>query len=662
MQIKKTLLLSAAIPLLTLSMTPEGLAAQVHVATAATLLAQADSAGDQGDNPRKKRHDARQGKKDHGDKGHTASDNGGAKSPPASGSRTSNGAQQQKPEASGDAAKKVAPKSSELQKQPQAAPAHAESGKAPATPASKPERRKSEPARHDKHHDQKADHAKPTADQAKQSQSAQPANGSQQQAKPASSATAPSSQRHDQARQSRQGEAQKPRQGSGPANAAKPRELKAGDSTGQPATTSGGQAAKDKAPSAKPGAEPAPKGHADRGKGNSASGTDQTSLPGQPTRQTAAPASDAAKPESLDATHGTPVLDSAKEQGAGRGRTDNRATGQDLSKGQTGSAERKDRNSASRQENRHPVHIDSAEKVQGKPVKQPPAFRLPQNARVEKRTHDRVILNIDNRTVIENNDYRRVAHDARDVRYEDLSDGRTRQVVVRPNGVRVVTIRNRYGDIVHRSRIGQDGQETVLIYAPRDDRHDRSFYRDPAVDLPPIRLREPADHYVLEGRGANERQYVTFLEKPPIERIPHVYTLDQVRYSARLRDVMPRIDLDTITFPTGSSDIGPQEAQSLSDLADAIRAVLQKDPGQIFLIEGHTDAVGSAQSNLVLSDERAESVASVLTQNFGVPPENLVTQGYGEQYLKIDSQGPERANRRVTVRRITPLVRPTASR
>jgi regulatory helix-turn-helix LysR family protein len=32
------------------------------------------------------------------------------------------------------------------------------------------------------------------------------------------------------------------------------------------------------------------------------------------------------------------------------------------------------------------------------------------------------------------------------------------------------------------------------------------------------------------------------------------------------------------------------------------------------------------------------------------------TQGYGEQYLKIPTDGPERANRRVTVRRITPLL------
>jgi len=39
-----------------------------------------------------------------------------------------------------------------------------------------------------------------------------------------------------------------------------------------------------------------------------------------------------------------------------------------------------------------------------------------------------------------------------------------------------------------------------------------------------------------------------------------------------------------------------------------------------------------------------------------VPAENLTTQGYGSQYMKIPSPGPERANRRVTVRRITPLL------
>jgi outer membrane protein OmpA-like peptidoglycan-associated protein len=46
----------------------------------------------------------------------------------------------------------------------------------------------------------------------------------------------------------------------------------------------------------------------------------------------------------------------------------------------------------------------------------------------------------------------------------------------------------------------------------------------------------------------------------------------------------------------------------------------------------------------------------MLTNQFGVPAENLTTQGYGKQFLKIPTDGPERANRRVAVRRITPLL------
>ena len=79
-------------------------------------------------------------------------------------------------------------------------------------------------------------------------------------------------------------------------------------------------------------------------------------------------------------------------------------------------------------------------------------------------------------------------------------------------------------------------------------------------------------------------------------------------------------------------------------------------PDEVFLIEGHTDAVGSEIDNLTLSDRRAEEVAIILTETFNVPPENLVTQGYGEDFLKIPTLQAERANRRVAVRRITPLM------
>ena len=105
-----------------------------------------------------------------------------------------------------------------------------------------------------------------------------------------------------------------------------------------------------------------------------------------------------------------------------------------------------------------------------------------------------------------------------------------------------------------------------------------------------------------------------------------------------------------------SAAIRPQQAQSLATLGSAIRAAIQANPAEVFLIEGHTDAVGGADMNLALSDRRAETVALALSQYFEVPPENLVVQGYGEADLKVPTYDAEQANRRVAVRRITPLL------
>jgi outer membrane protein OmpA-like peptidoglycan-associated protein len=275
----------------------------------------------------------------------------------------------------------------------------------------------------------------------------------------------------------------------------------------------------------------------------------------------------------------------------------------------------------------------------------------------------RVIISIDNQTVVRHDDSRRFYEDGRRPEYERLGDGRYREVVERSDGTRVVTIRNRYGEVVQRSRIVRGGEEYVLYYAPEllEDRGDDYTWRDPGDDLPPMRLGVPIDDYIIDTSSEPDRDYYRFLEQPPVERVERPYSLDEVRYSARIRDKVPRIDLDTITFATGSAEIPMNQASSLRKVADAINKVLEKDPSETFLIEGHTDAVGSDDSNLVLSDRRAESVAVVLSDAFGIPPENMTTQGYGERYLKVDTEAANQENRRVTIRRITPLVKPVAS-
>jgi outer membrane protein OmpA-like peptidoglycan-associated protein len=310
-----------------------------------------------------------------------------------------------------------------------------------------------------------------------------------------------------------------------------------------------------------------------------------------------------------------------------------------------------------------PIKIEAITAEQGQRLDQRPQFARPDGANFGQRGDDnRVIIQFNNQTYVRGDDDRRFLRDGERPIYEQLPRDRYRETIDR-DGYQIVTVRNRYGDIIQRSRIDNRGREHVLYYTPDlYDNPDRDYFEDPGADLPPMRLRIPLQDYIMDTSSDDNRDYYDFLREPPVEPVERVYSLNEVKYSARIRDKVRRIDLDTVTFATGSAEIPMSQARSLRKVADAINEVLKKDPTETFLIEGHTDAVGSDQSNLILSDQRAESVANVMTDVYGIPPENLATQGYGERYLKVNTQGPEQENRRVTIRRVTALVRPVASR
>jgi len=210
--------------------------------------------------------------------------------------------------------------------------------------------------------------------------------------------------------------------------------------------------------------------------------------------------------------------------------------------------------------------------------------------------------------------------------------------------------------VLRRSRFNPDGTEVVLAYFDDTQDADLGQWRDPGDDLPPLRLQVPVEDYVLDADHADEGQIQLFFDRPPVEPLRRLYSISEVERSARLRDIVPRVELGGLTFDTGSANLGPDQIGALSDVAHAMLGLLQRNPAETFLIEGHTDAVGTAASNLVLSDARAASVAQILTEAYHIPPENLATQGYGSSFLKIQTDGPERLNRRVVIRRITPLI------
>jgi OmpA-OmpF porin, OOP family len=263
-----------------------------------------------------------------------------------------------------------------------------------------------------------------------------------------------------------------------------------------------------------------------------------------------------------------------------------------------------------------------------------------------------IVVDPTGQSFIRHNEEDRFRFGARDIRTERVG-GETRTVVIRPDGSQIINVVGGDGQLVRRIRRDREGREIIIIdNSYRDPRAVGGFY----VDLPPPIIRIPFNRYIVEADVAAPELIYETLEAPPVDRIDRRYSLDEIRYSPTVRQLMPSIDLNTINFETGSWDIPPDQAARLQVIADGLNRAMARNPREVFLIEGHTDAVGNPVDNLSLSDRRAESAAELLTQQFGVPAENLTSQGYGAQYLKEQTDGPSRINRRVTVRRITPLL------
>jgi len=100
-----------------------------------------------------------------------------------------------------------------------------------------------------------------------------------------------------------------------------------------------------------------------------------------------------------------------------------------------------------------------------------------------------------------------------------------------------------------------------------------------------------------------------------------------------------------IQFDFNSARIRPDSFRAVGLMADALyHPYLQ---GYRFLIIGHTDAKGSREYNLKLSQQRADAIRAALINPFGISPARIEAVGLGEEQL-LNRKNPEAAeNRRV---------------
>ena len=110
-----------------------------------------------------------------------------------------------------------------------------------------------------------------------------------------------------------------------------------------------------------------------------------------------------------------------------------------------------------------------------------------------------------------------------------------------------------------------------------------------------------------------------------------------------IRLIMP----GNITFKTDSSDIN----SSFYPVLNSVAKVLNKYNNSTVLVSGHTDSTGSAEYNLTLSRERAQSVAAYL-QGQGVKSSRFEVMGLGSSnpIASNETDAGRAQNRRVEIK------------
>ena len=80
-----------------------------------------------------------------------------------------------------------------------------------------------------------------------------------------------------------------------------------------------------------------------------------------------------------------------------------------------------------------------------------------------------------------------------------------------------------------------------------------------------------------------------------------------------------------VEFASDSARIDPRYYEQVNGVGE----YLVKYPTTTAVIEGHTDSVGNARQNLLLSQQRADSVVNYLMEKYGIAGDRLSARGYG---------------------------------
>jgi outer membrane protein OmpA-like peptidoglycan-associated protein len=100
-----------------------------------------------------------------------------------------------------------------------------------------------------------------------------------------------------------------------------------------------------------------------------------------------------------------------------------------------------------------------------------------------------------------------------------------------------------------------------------------------------------------------------------------------------------------IMFAFNSAELTPEARRQLDKVAEALSN--PRIASSSIIIHGHTDAVGGAEYNRTLSQQRAEATRQYFIKEHGIDPSRLKSVGHGKTQLLLPDDPNNDRNRRV---------------
>jgi outer membrane protein OmpA-like peptidoglycan-associated protein len=166
---------------------------------------------------------------------------------------------------------------------------------------------------------------------------------------------------------------------------------------------------------------------------------------------------------------------------------------------------------------------------------------------------------------------------------------------------------------------------------------------DKGVEVAPKFLRDDGS---FDFTLINKRNYLLIIQGDDFFRIEELFFMDGDMTMDREADpIESKIAFKSLEFENGKADILPTMHEDLNRLAD----FMVDHPKANLNISGHTDSQGNEDSNLRLSQARADAIKAYLIYEFKIAASRIEAHGYGSSKPIVEDKTEEerKLNRRV---------------